>query len=482
VDLPREQELALARRLILAVGLAYLLAQLLAFALDRPPGWDEAIYLSQVTPDAAPLTFVPSRARGITLLAIPVLQLGGSLTQLRVFLAVASSLLLAVSYRRWVPVVGLGAAAGALLFAGSWPALFYGSELMPNLWLALIAVAATAVLGRRLATGEGRSDELLAGGLVALAAFVRPLDAAVLAAVLVLVPVAFRRTTLTWSILVPLGFLVGWVPWLVEMSVRFGSLGEAFRVAAHHGHSGRWVLGENVRQYLALSDGPPLGPVARPDLPLIGALSMVGLIALVVLGLRHASRRGLARSLVVPTVAGLAFAVEYVAFTDAQAPRFLLPALAQLAVPAGLGVLALLDRVREGSMRAAVIAAVAALTVVWLVAQLAIASVVEDAVTRQRRPADRAGQKVRTLAEGDRCRVLSDGSFPIVGYASGCSAAPIASDASSWPERAERLEQEGITPFLVLLQPDGSPPPGGASELARIRADGERSWVVYGWG
>ena len=47
----------------------------------------------------------------------------------------------------------------------------------------------------------------------------------------------------------------GWAPWLVEMSVRFGSLGEAFRVAAHHGHTGRWVLGENVRQYLALSDG-----------------------------------------------------------------------------------------------------------------------------------------------------------------------------------------------------------------------------------
>ena len=210
-------------------------------------------------------------------------------------------------------------------------------------------------------------------------------------------------------------------------------------------------------------------------------LSLVGLIALVVVGLRHASRRGLARSLVVPTVAGLAFAVEYVAFTDAQAPRFLLPALAQLAVPAGFGVVALLDRVREGSMRAGRDRGRGHPHRRVLAAQLAIASVVEDAVTRQRRPADRAGQEVRTLAAGIDV-VLSDGSFPIVGCTSGCSAAPIASDASSWSERAERLEREGVTPFLVLLQAEGTPPPGGASELATIRADDERSWVVYGPG
>lgn len=80
-----------ARRLILLIGLAYLTTELVLFSLDRPPSWDEAIYLSQVAPGAEPLPFVPSRARGITFLALPVLQLGGSLSHLRLFLAVASA-------------------------------------------------------------------------------------------------------------------------------------------------------------------------------------------------------------------------------------------------------------------------------------------------------------------------------------------------------------------------------------------------------
>ena len=179
---PSDSEVATARRLLVVVGLGYLVVQLLAFSLDRAPSWDEAIYLSQVAPGAEALPFVPSRARGITFLALPVLQLGGSLLQLRIFLAVASAVALTGAFRVWAPVIGFGAVAAAVLFAGGWPVLFYGSELMPNLWVAIVAVAATAVLGRRLARGEGRYDELAAGGLVAVAALIRPLDAVVLTA------------------------------------------------------------------------------------------------------------------------------------------------------------------------------------------------------------------------------------------------------------------------------------------------------------
>ena len=478
MDLPREREIVLARRLIVAVGVASLAVQLLLFALDRPPGWDEAIYLSQVSP-GIPLTFVPSRARGITVLAIPVLQLGGSLAMLRLFLAVASSVVLALSFRRWASIAGLGAVGAAGLFAVSWPALFYGSELMPNLWLALIAVAATAVLGRRLALGEGRADELVAGALVAVAALVRPLDAAVLAAVLVLLPLAFRRATMSWSVLVPLGFLAGWAPWLIEMSVRFGSLGEAFRVASRQGHTGRWVLGENVRQYVALSDGPSIGPVARPEIPLVGVVSLVGLAVLVWLGLRHAASRGILQPLLVPTVAGLGFAVEYVAFTDAQAPRFLLPALAQLVIPAGLGALAVARWIRIEPRRAVAGAGIALLGGLWLAGQLIVADAVEAAAHDGRRSAELAGMRVRSLAGGERCRVFSDRAFPIVGFASGCSASPVASEAPSWPGRAERLQRQGIRPFLVLLRSDDDPAQVEGTELARIR-QGERVWVVFG--
>ena len=123
---PSDSEVATARRLLVVVGLGYLVVQLLAFSLDRPPSWDEAIYLSQVAPGAEALPFVPSRARGITFLAFPVLQLGGSLLQLRIFLAVASAVALTGAFRMWAREIGFGAVAAAVLFAGAWPVLFYG--------------------------------------------------------------------------------------------------------------------------------------------------------------------------------------------------------------------------------------------------------------------------------------------------------------------------------------------------------------------
>ena len=482
--LPREPEIALARRLLVVVGLAYLAAQLLAFSLDRPPSWDEAIYLSQVAPGAEALPFVPSRARGITFLALPVLQLGGSLAQLRVFLAVASAAALIASFRMWVPVLGLGAVAAAVLFAGSWPALFYGSEVMPNLWMALIGVAATAVLARRLAVGEGRYDELLAGGLVAVAAFIRPLDAVVLTAALVLIPLALRRATVSWTLHLLLGLVAGWAPWLVEMTARFGSPWEAFAAAARLGHTGRWSLVENTRQYLALSDGPSIGPVAHPDVPLSGLLWLVGFGILVVIGARASRRRGLLPSLVVPIAAGVALAAEYVLLTDAQAPRFLLPALALLTLPAGLGLVTLLAGVRDrdepATMRVVIAAGTAFLVLTWAVVQLGVATRLESRVRAQRASAQRAGLQVRALAEGERCLVYSEGSFPIVGFAAGCRAAPPGERSATWRRHAARLERQGVRVFLLLHRKEAIDPPRGAELVADVPSEGELTWFIYG--
>lgn len=482
MSLPSDSEVASARPLLVFVGLAYLVVQLLAFSFDRPPSWDEAIYLSQVTPGAEPLPFVPSRARGITFLALPVLQLGGSLLQLRLFLAVVSAAALVASFRMWAPVIGFGAVAAAVLFAGAWPVLFYGSELMPNLWMGFIGVAATAVLARRLARGEGRSDELVAGGLVALAAMLRPLDAVVLTAALVLLPIAVRRATVAWTVHLVLGLAAGWAPWLVEMTGRFGSPGEAFAAAARLGHTGRWSLVENVQQYLALSDGPSIGPVANPDVPASGLLWLLGLAVLVVMGIRASSDRGLVPSLAVPTTAGIALAAEYVAFTDAQAPRFLLPALAPLVVPAGLGLASVVAGVRdrEGSRAARVMATVVASTLVatWAVLQVGIATRVEAGVTAPRASAERAGVEIRELAARQPCHVYSEASFPIVGYSAGCRAAPLGKVLGAWEQRAGRIRGNGIQPFLVLHRAQEPVPPRGAALIAEVPS-GDLTWFIY---
>jgi hypothetical protein len=483
MNLPSDAEIARARRLILFVGGGYLIAQLVAFSLDRPPSWDEAIYLSQVAPGAEPLPFVPSRARGITFLAIPVLQLGGSLLQLRFFLIVASAAALIASFRAWAPVVGFGAVAAALLFAGAWPTLFYGSELMPNLWLALIGVAATAVLARRLARGEGRYDELIAGGLVALSALIRPLDAVVLTAALLLLPIVVRRATASWTIHLLLGLAAGWAPWLVEMTGRFGSPGEAFAAAARLGHTGRWSLFENARQYLALSDGPSIGPVAAPDLPLSGSLWLLGLASLVLLGVRASSRARLLPSIAVPTAAGIALAAEYVVFTDAQAPRFLLPALALLSIPAGSGldsiVTGIRDRGRAEPIRIVAAAGASILVIVWVVVQVGIGAGVEAGVTGRRATAERAGLEVRRLAGGEPCHLYSEASFPIVGLSAGCRAGPLGKVLAAWKDRADRLGRDGVRAFLVLHRNEAMPPPESTSLVAEVPSQGELAWFIY---
>ncbi len=482
--LPGDSEIATARRLIVVIGLASLIAQLLVFSLDRPPSWDESIYLSQVTPGAAPLPFVPSRARGITFLAAPVLQLGGSLAQLRLFLAIASVLLLIVAFRSWVPIVGFGAAAAAVLFAGAWPTLFYGSELMPNLWVALIAVAATAVLARRLAVGEGRYDELLAGGLVAIAALIRPLDAVVLTAALILLPIAVRRATVSWVAHLVLGLAAGWAPWLVEMTARFGSPGGAFAAAARLGHTGHWSLFENARQYLALSDGPSIGPVPRPDTPISGALWLLGLAILVGLGIVAANRRNLLPALVVPTATGFALAAEYIVFTDAQAPRFLLPALSLLTIPAGLGLVSIVTRVRDRerveSVRFVAGAVTAIVVIAWVVVQLGIATKVEAGVVEQRASAERAGLRVRRLSGGEPCHVYAEGSFPIVGFAARCSAAPLGKVLAAWSDRADHLERDGVKVYVVLHRTQALPPLEGTALLAEVPSQGDLRWFIYG--
>ena len=484
MDLPRDEEIALARRLLLIVGIGYLVVQLFAFSLDRPPSWDEAIYLSQVSPGAVTLPFLPYRARGITFIALPVLQLGGSLPQLRLFLAVASAAALTASFRAWASIIGFGAVGAALLFVGVWPTLLYGSELMPNLWVALIGVAATAVLARRIARGGGRYDELLVGGLVAVAVLIRPLDAIVLTSVLLVLPIVIQRATVAWTVHLLLGAGAGLAPWLVEMSIRFGSPGAAISAAARFGPAGSWSFFENVRQYLALGDGPTIGPDPRPELPVVGVLWLLGLVTLLIIGVRTAKPRGLIVALLVPATAGVALAAEYVAFTDALAPRFLLPAFAVLCVPAGLGLASIVARIRapEGSRSAGVVvvAATTALLAAWTIVQLGIATNVERGLVGRRSSAERVGDQVRELAANQPCHVFSEVNYPIMSYAAGCRGSQVGTVLGAWDERAERLERRGIRPFLVLHRVNEPTAPAGASLIVEVPPQGNMSWFIYG--
>ncbi|MGH2578564.1 MAG: hypothetical protein ACRDG9_12570, partial [Actinomycetota bacterium] len=98
----------MARGLLVFVGAAYLVAQLLLFPSNRAPSWDEAIYLSQMTTRVDAIAFAPSRARGISLLVSPITMTGGSIRAVRLFLAALSSVAVFGSFLLWVPALGLG--------------------------------------------------------------------------------------------------------------------------------------------------------------------------------------------------------------------------------------------------------------------------------------------------------------------------------------------------------------------------------------
>ena len=69
-----------SRGLLLGVGVGFLVTQLVVAPPGRPSGWDEAVYVSQVTPGMEAMFMAAWRARGITLLIAPVTLLGGSWT------------------------------------------------------------------------------------------------------------------------------------------------------------------------------------------------------------------------------------------------------------------------------------------------------------------------------------------------------------------------------------------------------------------
>ncbi|MFB7175849.1 hypothetical protein ACFCYM_34275 [Streptomyces sp. NPDC056254] len=157
------------------VAAAYTTAQLILAVPGTGLGWDETVYVSQVSGHAPAAFFSAPRARGISYLAAPVAAFTSSVTALRIHLALLSSAALLLSlwlWRRLLPTPVL-ALAGAL-FAGLWTALSYGPQAMPNLWVAFGSLMAVGCFLR--AAGAPGDRRALAGlcAATALAAIMRP--------------------------------------------------------------------------------------------------------------------------------------------------------------------------------------------------------------------------------------------------------------------------------------------------------------------
>jgi hypothetical protein len=446
---------------------AFFLLQVALTSLHRAPSWDEAVYLSQVTPGGNAVFFAPSRARGIALIVAPLTLVGAPLWLVRLSLACLSSLGLVVAFRCWVPLLGRATPIAAGLFGFSWLAVFYGSEVMPNLWIALLGLGAAALTVRAVVDRPPRSVAIFV--LLAAASLVRPPDAVVLALVLggfALLAGTPRAVPLALAA----GAAAGWVPWLVEMSLRFGGVAEAIRAAGTLAHIGSVSLLARLRAQLSLTDGPTIVTSSGAALPLAGLawwLGLVGLSAWAVL------RDGRGRPWILAMAAcGLALFVEYVGAVGGLAPRFLLPAYAFFAVPAARG--AYLLATTQGNAGSVVRASLVVTMAAWVLWQGSVAHRIALDAARSRETFAQIGGAIRDLVGTRPCRFQSAEGYPQIQLASNCAGGQLG--RGDVLPAASAGEPKGLN-FVVAMEGTAQSRAVGWTPIARIDS-GSAIWLV----
>ncbi|WP_254792812.1 hypothetical protein [Streptomyces sp. CC77] len=438
-----------------AVAAAFVLAQLTLVAPGLGLGWDETVYVSQVGRQGPAAFLSAPRARGVSFLAAPVAALTTSVAALRVWLALLSGLGLFLALRTWLPLLPprVLALAGAL-FATLWTVLYYGPQVMPNLWVAYGAFAAVGFF-LRAARAPGEPRPLLGlGAAVAFVALMRPPDAVplvlVLAAASLLVP-AWRRPVL-WGVLAA-GAAAGGAEWVIEAYVRYGGLAARLdRASEIQGELGLYVaVDDHVR---ALAGRTLCRPCDVPWRNPVTGLWFLVLPLCVAGGVRAAAGTPHRTPAVLATAAGCALALPYLFTVDYAAPRFLFPAYVLLAVPVALLLLRVAD---ARTRRRRALLGVCALA---LLAHLAIQYKVLDSVTRRVRTdtvtLTRIAEQLHARGVRPPCVVSGEDAVRIA-YRAGCaSRQPGGHDASITPAALARLGER--RPVAVLLS-GGRPAP-----------------------
>ncbi|MET9404893.1 hypothetical protein ABZX90_03735 [Streptomyces sp. NPDC002935] len=440
-----------------ALAVAFVLIQLLFVIPGLNLNWDESVYASQVTPHIPAAYFSAPRARGIPVLLAPLTFLTSSTLALRIYLAVLSATGLSVALWVWrrllpMPVVALA----GVLFSGLWVTQLYGPQAMPNLWVALCALAAVGCFLR--AAGDRRDRRALVGLClaVAAAALLRPSDAVWLSlpmAAACLFVRRWRRPTLLAVLLA--GLALGGVQWIVEAYLSYGGVAARLhRSSAIEGGIG-WHLavGDQLR---TLAGGPELcRPCSVPWRHRTSAIWWLATPLAAAAGVVLAGRvRRLATALL-PAVCGASVAVPYLLLIDYAAPRFLLPAYALLSLPVADALAASARSVRP-RLRLAATALVAALVVAQLVSQ----HVILDRAVRT--AADGTGDYARIAADlrkhGVRPPCLITGRLATpVGYQARCASGQITGHNRNTTV-AEILATARHEPVAVLVEPHHKPP------------------------
>ncbi|MCF1599175.1 hypothetical protein [Streptomyces muensis] len=329
----------------MAVG--FCLLSVVLVPLTLPLGWDELVYASRFGPYGPATPFSAPRTRGVPLLLAPIASWSDSTVLLRVWLLLLAGGALWLGFRPWLRIVHRPAAVwvAAGLYGSLWITLFYAGAAMPNHYTAM---GATAAVGCFLAP-RPRYAGVVAG--LAVVTLMRPNDGVAVAAPLllaaVLMPTLRAHGRLRGRLsAVAAGLVAGALSWVVEAEVRFGGVRDRLAEADEVQGGLRAVF--SLGSHFTSLDGPLLCRPCTGDSVALPATEWWVLLPLLVgLGLwaERRARRSAAPLWLAVAVAA-ATAGPYLFFVPYAAPRFLLPTYALLALPAAVGLLAVVHRAR----------------------------------------------------------------------------------------------------------------------------------------
>ena len=216
------------------------------------------------------------------------------------------------------------------------------------------------------------------------------------------------------------GGVVGWSPWLIEMSLRYGNPLRALSAATGESVSG--LPRNDLHQYLNLVEGPVRLIVTDPTLTyraLVGLLFIAAVIAIGVLG-RDRERRRIGLLCVLGAAGAVA---PYVILRAGVNLRYLLPGWALASIAMAMGVVTLWRfAASRGAVvaRAAGIGLVAAGAVLWVVGNGAIARSNAEVTILNERGNYLVAEELADLA-GDRpCAFVTEFGFPQMTWATDC--------------------------------------------------------------
>ncbi|MET7698789.1 hypothetical protein [Streptomyces sp. NPDC005485] len=441
---------------LVVLACAFVLLQLLLVRPGMGLGWDETVYVSQVSPHAPAAFFSAPRARGTSLLAAPVASWSSSTPLLRTYLALLSGLGLFLALRAWRGLlpVRVRVSAGAL-FATLWVTLFYGPQAMPNYWVAVGALAGTGYFLRAHADPSDRKALWGVGASAALMAWMRPTDAvwAILPLLVLVVGVRrWRRPQLLAALLV--GLVAGAGEWVIEAYVSYGGLGQRLS----DGSAIQGGLGWNIAvadQMRSLGGRALCRPCAgaMPSLAEMAWWFVLPLLA--ALGLLLAVRTRRTATALLPLACAATAAFPYLFLIGYAAPRFLLPAYALLAVPAADVLVRWVTA--PGRARRTVAVTLVALGVGGhLTIQYAVLNGAVHHTTAAHRDWARTAAELHRLGVRPPCRLTGHEAIPIAFYAGCASAQTEGHNTSTTP--ADMLRTARHIPVAALATENGEPP------------------------